>query len=236
MRPINLLPEQDRPRAASARPGLGYVALGVLGALLLMVLVYTLTSNQVNSRRGRAVEAKAEAQRLEVQSARLSPFGDFAQVKQARLSAVRDLADVRFDWERYLRELAHVLPAGSWLRESNASMTGNLEGSSTGAGSGSTTTTNTSSATTGGNPAANLVGCTGRQSDVARLLVRLRELHQVQDVQLNESGNDETSGGVVSVDSCGPYYEFDITVTFAPKAPEVPEGARKVPASLGGGS
>ncbi len=54
-------------------------------------------------------------------------------------------------------------------------------------------------------------------------------MHRVTDVELNESlreqGVDE-----VTLDSCGPLYKFDLTVTFAPAAPaEAPRGARACP-------
>jgi hypothetical protein len=58
----------------------------------------------------------------------------------------------------------------------------------------------------------------------------------VVDVELNESLQEE---GVqdVTVESCGPNYKFDVTVTFAPTdTPEAPAGSHNVPASLGGGS
>ena len=38
MRPVNLLPDQHRRRAPGQRPGSAYVALGVLGVLLVMLL------------------------------------------------------------------------------------------------------------------------------------------------------------------------------------------------------
>ena len=36
-------------------------------------------------------------------------------------------------------------------------------------------------------PKANLVGCTPDQSDVARMMVRMRQIHRVTDVKLNQS-------------------------------------------------
>ena len=49
MRPINLLPTRYRPaRASGERPGIAYGAIGALAVLLLMVLLYVLTSNSIN--------------------------------------------------------------------------------------------------------------------------------------------------------------------------------------------
>jgi hypothetical protein len=85
-------------------------------------------------------------------------------------------------------------------------------------------------------PTATFVGCTPKQSEVAKILVRLREMHRVEDVKLNESLR-ETGVSDVTVDSCGPLYKFDVTVSFAITPPsEAPRGSSTVPASLGGGS
>jgi hypothetical protein len=69
------------------------------------------------------------------------------------------------------------------------------------------------------------------------MMVRLRELHRVGDVSLKESAQESVSQPA-TVDSCGTYYKFDLTITFSPTAPitEAPRGATRVPASLGGGS
>jgi hypothetical protein len=86
-------------------------------------------------------------------------------------------------------------------------------------------------------PAANLVGCTPDQDDVANMMVRLRELYRVDEVVLNESslgaGEEEAT-----VSNCGDLYTFNLTVKFTAAEPskEAPRGSDSVPASLGGGS
>ena len=88
-------------------------------------------------------------------------------------------------------------------------------------------------------PYASFVGCTPDQSDVAQIMVRLRQLHRVDDVKLKESTRESGEPSVkATVDNCGSLYKFDVTVTFSPTAPisEAPRGSEQVPASLGGGS
>ncbi len=224
MRPVNLLPEQHRARESSARAGGAYVVIGVLGALLVMAMVYALTANQVNSRKTQEAKASQEAQTLEARTAALDRFGDFSQVKQARLASVRELAGGRFDWERFMRELSLVLPRGSWIKEVNASTTGSEE--SGGQASGQPT----------GQPSAKLVGCAPRQPDTAKLMVRLRRMYRVEDVTLKESA-EESSGGAATLASCGKLYAFDLTVSFLAAPPSEGAGpSKRVPASLGGGS
>ena len=105
MRAVNLLPEQHRRRPAGthAPKGSAYVVLGVLGVLLVMAAVYTLTSNQVKDRTTQAEEARQEADGYEARVQALGAYGNFRQTKETRLASVRDLAKNRFDWERLMR-------------------------------------------------------------------------------------------------------------------------------------
>jgi Tfp pilus assembly protein PilN len=225
---VNLIPrEQRRATPSGERSGGAYVVLGVLAVLLVMAVAYVMTSNGVNDNTTKAEKAKQEADALEAKAAQLGSYTDFASIKQARLAAVTAAAETRFDWERLIRELSRVMPAGSWLQTTQASVLGDPNAAAT-------PTVDPSAVPTG--PQATFVGCTPKQSEVAKILVRLRSLHRVVDVELNESlreqGVDE-----VTVDSCGRLYKFDVTVTFAPAAPtEAPRGSDRVPASLGGGS
>jgi Tfp pilus assembly protein PilN len=226
MRPVNLLPESQRRRQPSGQGGSAYVVLSALACLLIMVGVYVLTANKATSRDNDAAVATAKADQLEARAAEIGAFGDFAQTKETRLASVQQLADGRFDWERLMRELARVLPSEGWLQIVQASTTGELDSSGTGA----------AEETVSAGPMAQLTGCMPRQSDVARLMLRLRRMHRVEDVTLKESAREQR-GAVATLDNCGPLYKFDLTVAFTPAAPqEAPDGRKSVPASLGGGS
>lgn len=223
MRPVNLLPESQRRRRPEGEGKSAYVVLGMLAALVLMVGLYVVTANQVTSRSADAASAAAEADRLEAQVASLGAFGSFAQIKQARVASVRQLATERFDWERLMLELARVLPANGWLQTAEASASGATDDGS-------------ATATAAAGPTATLSGCLPRQPDVAELMLRLRRMHRVEDVTLTESALEDELAAP-SIDSCGRYYKFDISVAFASALPaEAPDGQRRVPAALGGGS
>jgi hypothetical protein len=233
MKAVNLIPSEHRRATPSGtRSGGAYGVLGVLAVLLVMAVAYVLTTNGVNDKTSKAQTAKQQADVLEAQASQLESYTDFASIKEQRMLAVATAAKTRFDWERLMREISRVMPKGSWLQTTQASVTGDATGgTSTPAPPVPGTVT---AAPTG--PTATFVGCTPRQSEVAKILVRLRAMHRVTDVELNESLREQSVTDV-TVDSCGPLYKFDVTVTFAPLAlEEAPRGANSVPASLGGGS
>lgn len=240
MRPVNLLPEGERP-AAPAAPvkGGAYAVLGVLGALVIATSTYVVTANQINSRTSDIAQARAEIQAAEARAGQLGPFEQFAQVKETRLASVRELAQARFDWERFMRELALVLPDGSSVTDVTASVAG-AAGEAEVASPAPVTPTDA-----GASPSATLTGCATSQREVAVMLVRLRQLHRAADVQLASSARQEdgssgapsTSGSSTGSGDCGPGgYAFDATVSFGPEPADSQGDAERAPARLGGGS
>jgi Tfp pilus assembly protein PilN len=228
MRAVNLLPDDRRVRPTGASGKGAYLVCGVLAVLLAMVAAYVLTSNTVTERKNEAAAAGAEADRLEAEAAAQANYTDFADIARQRLTSVTGVAATRFDWERLMREVSRVMPEGSWLQATDASVSGDPS---------ALAVPPAGAAPTPAAPYASFVGCTPRQSDVAQLMVRLRQLHRVEDVKLNESAQ-ETLEGETTVDNCGTLYKFDVGVSFTATEParEAPRGSEGVPASLGGGS
>ena len=231
MKAVNLIPTDQRSAQASGKQsGSAYVVVGVLATLLVMAVAYVFTANNATDNRNKAAAAQAEADRLEAQAKQRDSFTNFAAIKQTRLASVAGIANTRFDWERLMRELSRVMPADAWLQSTEASVSGDA---------GETAAAAPTDTVAPAQPTANLVGCTPKQSDVAGMMVRLRQMHRVTDVQLNESRVETTAKkSDISFDSCGSYYQFNLTVSFAPTSPanDAPRGQRAVPAALGGGS
>jgi Tfp pilus assembly protein PilN len=241
---VNLLPTKHRPRTPTGgQQGSAYAVIGTLGVVLVMVLLYVLTSNSINTKKDTVARTNAETAQAEARARSLSAYGNFSSVKEQRVSSVKQLATGRIDWERLSRGLAHVLPPDVWLVSANASAVGSTNGSSGASNQG----------TGGGPPSLQLTGCAPNQSQVAVTLVRLKELSGAQDVQLNSIEQPETagSGGAPTAapsggsdsgggQDCGSThkhinYKFDVTVQLKPNPGSGPAD-RKVPASLGGGS
>jgi Tfp pilus assembly protein PilN len=244
VRAVNLLPARHRPRAATGeRQGSAYYVLGGLAVVLIAVVAYVLTVNSINSKRDGVAKANSEAAQYQTDAGQLSAYGDFAQVKQQRVKSIEQLAEGRLDWELLVRELAHVLPEGTWVTTVNATTNDSDAGASSTSGASSSSGT----PAVGSNvPTVTLNGCAESQELVATMLVRLRQLQGAQDVNLAKSDRpDDTVSGPSSSSSggggdCGvthgnPNYSFTVTVTLSQTVAQDTAGT-KVPASLGGGS
>lgn len=245
MKPINLLPERYRPAAASGGGrGSAYVLLGMLGVLLVCVLAVVLTDNETASARAESARLASERAGAEARAQRLGDFERFQLIKQARLASVSELAQARVDWERLLRELARVLPAGVRLNS--------LQATAGGAGAAGAATPAPAPVAgepgAGSGPTLTLGGCAPGYRGVAATLVRLRRLHRTDDVKLTSSSrgaqeDDASSNSTSSEDdqqgcSGRGEAEWAATVTLMPEP--TPSGdaedAAGVPPSLGGGS
>ena len=227
MRPVNLLPAGDRRRRpVEVSSHASYIVLGVLAVLLLAVVTVVMTQNQITSNRADIARAQQETQAAQARVAALGPFGQFSQVKQTRLQSVTGISSARFDWERLMRELALVLPEDVWIIEANASATGVAEAGAP------------ADPAAAAKPNVKLVGCAPSQPAVAEVMVRLRNLHRADEVQLAESAEPGAGEGAGTAEGCGDGFRFDVTVNFSPApAPEAQgERGNGVPAKLGGGA
>jgi Tfp pilus assembly protein PilN len=235
MRAVNLLPAKHRPRQATGgKSGSSLVLIGVLGALVVAVLLYVVTVNSINNSKSQIAQAKAEAQQANAQADALGPYGNFAKVKQDRVASVEKLASGRMDWERVLREVAHVLPTGVWVTKADA------QDASAGA------TSSTSSSTPGagaGQPQITLSGCSWSQPAVADAIVRLHQLDGATDVSLDHATRPAASGSSgadsAGAGGCGehggqPNVEFQVSVALSADSGQT-DTVGKAPASLGGG-
>jgi Tfp pilus assembly protein PilN len=229
MRPINLLPARYQPaRASGERPGIGYAAIGALAVLLLMVVLYVTTNNGINDAKDKTAKAQVEQQAAQAKIGQLQAYGDFASLKQAREQAVKNAAAVRFDYERLMREMALVLPHNTYLTSFAAGA---------GGPAGAPASTTTSGSTTATGPTLAVTGCAPSHPGVATAIVRLRKLHNVVDVNLNDSTKSAASNpsaGPAAGAAAGPCpVKWTATLTFQPESAPTVQGP--VPARLGGG-
>lgn len=229
MRPVNLLPARyQRARASGERAGIGYAAIGVLAVLLLMIVLYVVTTNGVNDAHEETAKATSEQQAAQARLGQLQAYGDFANLKAGREAAVKGVAQLRFDYERLMREVALVLPHDTYLTDFKAASAGGGDTASADAAAGAATASAGGATAIG--PSLTITACAPSHQDVATAVVRLRKLHNVTDVSLGNS----TKGGAAASPATGACkVSWAATLTFQPET--VPTANEPVPARLGGG-
>lgn len=234
MRPINLIPPEDRRgEQAPLRSGpLAYILVGALVAVLAGVTALVLVGNQIQERESEIARLEIEDAREANKAERLAAYTQFRDLAEQRVSTVASLADSRFDWERVMRELALILPVDAWLVSLDASAGGGSEGGS-GGGSG------LRSSVPG--PALELTGCAVGQEAVAGFVTALKDIDGVTrvGVQSSELPNEGEDGGGGGGDDSGDecrtrdfIAKFEIVVAFdAAPVPIAAEGAVATPAA-----
>jgi Tfp pilus assembly protein PilN len=190
MRAVNLIPADQRRGAGPGPSTLTYGVLGGLAVIVIALTVYVLTVNTVNSRRGELARVGQQSAALERRAAALRPYQDFATLRQARSLTVAALTASRFDWQRVMDDVARALPGDVWL----TSVVGTIApGVAVRGGVSATDTAQLRSAVQ--SPAVEIVGCTDNQSEVARIMSRLRVLHGVTRVSLASSEKATAGAG-----------------------------------------
>ena len=191
MRPVNLIPAEDRRgENAPLRTGpFAYVVVGALVLVLAGVTALVLTGNQVADRKAEVERLEGEVAAASARAQRLAAYTQFQLIRAQRVATVTSLADSRFDWERVMRELSLVLPDDVWLVSLDAS-------ASPGAGEGGSSSTLRGSAA---GPALEISGCAAGQEGVARFVTVLKDIDGVTRVGVQSSElADQNSGAGVS--------------------------------------
>jgi Tfp pilus assembly protein PilN len=194
MRPVNLIPVEDRPGGRRPMRGgpIAYVIVGALAAAVIGVAVLAVTSNQISDSKAEIAKLEEETAAVEARARALDAYTQFHGLREQRLATVTSLADSRFDWERVMRELALVLPSNVWLTNLTGTASPNV--SIDGAAS-------VSLRSSIAGPALELKGCTTGQDAVAEFVQALKQIDGVTRVGMQssslgeESGENATSGG-----------------------------------------
>jgi Tfp pilus assembly protein PilN len=200
VRAVNLLPPDLRGAskstaelsvASEASGGAGpFIVLGVLAACVAGATGYVLAGNTIKQRQADLAAATAQQQAIARQVAALKPYADFDAKAKSRTQTVRDLATARFDWDQVLGDIARAVPANVTLK----SLSGDVNADT---GSSDDPLRGTISA-----PAVTLAGCAPGQTDVARLMARLRNVDGVTRVSLSKSEDADTeanAGGTTAL-------------------------------------
>jgi Tfp pilus assembly protein PilN len=206
VRPVNLIPSDQRRGAARSAgadttPVGIYALFGVLAVALLCVIALVLTTNNINKKTEELSKVQVQEQGAKQVADALRPYGTFAQIQQARNLEIAALVSNRFNWERALRQLSHVIPEDVWLLNLSGTVSPEIDVEDAGGGGDVTNLRQKANA-----PAFAMTGCTYSQHAVARMLTRMQNLDDVTDVQLAKSARkdeQEQGGGGAAVTQTG---------------------------------
>jgi Tfp pilus assembly protein PilN len=223
MRPVNLIPPEERPGERKPMRGgpLAYIIVGALAAAVIGVAVLAVTSNQISDSKTEIATLESEQSAVEARAQALDAYTQFHSLREQRVATVTSLADSRFDWERVMHELALILPGDVWL----TNLTGTASSHATVEGAGSVALRSTIPG-----PALELSGCASSQDAVAGFVQALKEIDGVTRVGVQESsigsGSGETSGSSDSCQTRNFIAQFQMVVAFdaAPVPSEETEG------------
>jgi Tfp pilus assembly protein PilN len=235
MRPVNLIPPEDRrgDHAPLRAGALSYVVIGAIAAALIAVVALVLTQNSITERENEIAQLEVAEEAAAQRAQALAPYAEFASLQEERESTITSLANSRFDWERVLRELALVIPSGVTLSTLEASTAGVTDAASTGAA--------------GGAPSLVLAGCAPNHDVVAEFVAALEDIDGLTRVGLQDSvaRGDAEQGAATTTQGCGTdpeIVDFSLTAAFdavvvtpdeaAPAAPEPADPAAQ-PAATG---
>ncbi len=228
MRPVNLIPTEERP--GSRRPlrsgPLAYIVVGALAAALIAVTAVVVTESKISDRQAEVTQLKREQASITAKARALSSYTQFATVREQRLATVTSLADSRFDWERVLHELSLVIPADVQLTSLSGTASPEV---STAGGAG----ISLRSAIAG--PALEMVGCASSQGAVAGFVEALKDIDGVTRVGVQGStmSGGESGGNATTASACGGESEtaqFQLVAAFdAAPVPPSETGEEVVP-------
>jgi Tfp pilus assembly protein PilN len=225
VRPVNLIPSEDRPGNHRPMRGgpLAYIIVGALAAAVIGVAVLAVTSNQIADSKAEIAKLEEETSAVEARAQALDAYTQFHALREQRLATITSLADSRFDWQRVMRELAIVIPTNVWLTNltGTASPNVSIDGAASVALRGSIP-----------GPALEINGCTTSQEAVAGFVQAVKQIDGVtrvgvQSSSLGESGGSESAGsGSSSCQTRSFIAEFQMVAAFdaAPVPPEETEG------------
>lgn len=227
MRAVNLLPPEERSRAAidpGRAGGTVYAIFALLAGLAILAFMYGSASHRISSDKAEIVSLTARTQAAQARASALTPYTSFAAMREQREQAVQELVNSRFDWASAFHELGRVLPATVSLTSLSGQVGPTANGSSTAssAKSGSSSSSVSSATPPGSVPTFTLSGCATSQEQVAVTLDRLRLIQGVSEVSLQSStkggpstGSGASTGAASASGGCEPSDPaFNVTVTF----------------------
>jgi Tfp pilus assembly protein PilN len=224
MRPVNLIPTEERPGGRKPlRSGpLAYIVVGTLAAAVIALTAVVVTEGKISDRRDEVTRLQQEKASVETKAQALAAYAQFSSVREQRVATVESLADSRFAWERVLDELSLIVPHGIQLTSLSGTASPEV---STAGGAGIAMRGQIAG------PALEMAGCAPSQSAVASFVEALKGIDGVTRVGVQQSSNAGGGENATSASNCGSdgTAQFQMVAAFDAAPPPPTESAGAVP-------
>ncbi len=238
MRPVNLIPSNERrgaSRGSAQSTGYApYIVLGVLAFAVLGMYLMVSTSNSISEKESELAQLKQDAELAQTAQQQTSSSGNIKAVAQGQFDAVASTIDSRFNFERRLRQLTHVLPKNVTLTDLSAEVAPGGEADAAQGGDEAI-----DPAVSGPSFDLKMCSSSGGWKTVAVTITRMRNLDGVtkvkvtEDLKRNESGAGGDTGAVTGGCAASSGFTFGLKVSFAFN-PELAAAQAALAATLAG--
>lgn len=189
MRPVNLLPEEQRGRGVpTGDPLISYGIVGALGLLLLMVFFTILQSNKAATLADETTDLRAQAAKYQTKAAPVTKYSDFGDEVDKRKLLIGGLAESRFPWHTALFNISQTVPEEVTID----SITGNATAAADAAAAPAPGATATSEKP---GVVVTLTGCARDWVPYAKFAARLKTMPGVLEVKMQNGGRQDTEEG-----------------------------------------
>jgi Tfp pilus assembly protein PilN len=216
MKRINLLPQEERVKAARER-GLIWAILILVAVVVVLGLVYVKYNSDVSAKQDQLASIKAEQATVDAKIAELSPYAALQAQRTAMTETAKGIYQSSVPFSILLQELSLVIPENVRLATLTATVPpAMLPGAAAVAGTapadGSTSTDVT------------FTGQTENHRDVAEFMTRLGLIPQLMSITLTSSTEAAATSSTTTASSppTVTYTSFTVTAALRPYATQPP--------------
>jgi Tfp pilus assembly protein PilN len=209
MKRINLLPQEERVKAARER-GLIWAILILVAVVVVLGLVYVKYNSDVGTKQDELASIQAETASVQAKIVELSPYAALQAQRTAMTATAKGIYESSVPFSILLQELSLVIPENVRLQTLTATVPpAMLPGA----------TTPAVAAPAAGTADVSFAGQTEKHRDVAEFMTRLGLIPQLTGIILTSSTNAAATAAGTTTASGAPtvtYTQFVVTAQLRP--------------------
>jgi Tfp pilus assembly protein PilN len=202
MKRINLLPQEERVKAARER-GLIWAILILVAVVVVLGLVYVKYNRDVGAKQDELAAIQAETAVVQAKIVELSPYAALQAQRTAMTETAKGIYESSVPFSILLQELSLVIPENVRLQTLTATVPPSMLPGAPAPAVGSTSTDVT------------FTGQTENHRDVAEFMTRLGLIPQLEDITLSNSTGTAATSSTTTAGSASTVTYTSFTVTAA---------------------